>query len=43
MFNAATDSPLNRTDPFQGYKEALEPHLDKEFLKLKNTWKGGKL
>jgi hypothetical protein len=28
---------LNKTDPFPGYHEYLEPHLNKEFLKLRNT------
>jgi Acyl-CoA oxidase len=37
MFKAAIQSPLNKQDPFPGYNEYLEPHLNKEFLKLKNT------
>lgn len=37
MFKAAIQSPLNKQDPFPGYHETLEPHLNKEFLKLRNT------
>lgn len=33
---AAKKSGINRKDPFDGYEEYLKPHLNKDFLKLKN-------
>ena len=36
LFDAAQKSTLNRTDPFDGYKEYLKPHLNHELLKKGN-------
>jgi len=36
LYEAAKKSPLNLRDPFDGYQEHLRPHLDLEFLKLRN-------
>jgi len=36
LFESAQKSVLNLTDPFDGYKEYLQPHLDLEFLKRGN-------
>ncbi|GBG34285.1 Peroxisomal acyl-coenzyme A oxidase 1 [Hondaea fermentalgiana] len=39
LYESARDSPLNQGKgkvPFEGYEEVLAPHLDKEFLKLRN-------
>jgi len=37
LFESAQRSILNQTDPFDGYKEYLRPHLDLELLKKGNT------
>jgi acyl-CoA oxidase len=36
LYSAAQKSDMNRTDPFDGYKEYLQPRLDKEFLQRGN-------
>jgi len=36
LYESAKKSPLNQVDPFEGYKEYLQPHLDREFLKKGN-------
>jgi len=36
LFESAKKSELNIRDPFDGYHEYLRPHLDLEFLKLRN-------
>jgi len=36
LYEAAKKSPMNQTDPFDGYHEYLRPHLDLELLKEKN-------
>ena len=36
LFDSAQKSVLNRTDPFEGYKEHLKPHLNHELLKRGN-------
>ena len=36
LVEAAEKSPLNRTDPFEGYEKVLRPHLDLELLKRGN-------
>jgi len=36
LFDAAQKSVLNQTDPFDGYKEYLRPHLNLELLKRGN-------
>ncbi len=35
LYEGATKSRLNLSQPFQGYKEHLQPHLDIGLLKLK--------
>jgi acyl-CoA oxidase len=35
LLEYARASPLNKNIPFKGYEQVLEPHLDKEFLKLR--------
>jgi len=42
LYETALKAPLNQTDPFDGYKEYLQPHLDLEFLKKGNTVPAGK-
>ena len=37
LYEAATKSRLNRVQPFAGYRAHLRPHLDIDFLKLRNT------
>jgi len=37
LFDTARRSSLNHTDPFDGYKEFLQPHLDRDFLQRGNT------
>lgn len=37
LFDMARRSALNKADPFLGYKEFLQPHLDREFLQRGNT------
>lgn len=37
MFKLAVESPLNKVDPFPGFDETLKPHLNIEFLKLRNS------
>jgi len=36
LYSVALRSPLNQTDPFDGYKEYLQPYLDLDFLKKGN-------
>jgi len=36
LFEAAQRSPLNQSDPFDGYQEYLRPHLNVDFLKQGN-------
>jgi acyl-CoA oxidase len=36
LYETALKAPLNQSDPFDGYKEYLQPHLDLEFLKKGN-------
>lgn len=36
LYEVALKAPLNQQDPFDGYKEYLQPHLDLEFLKKGN-------
>ena len=36
LFEAAKNSSLNQIEPFDGYKEFLQPHLDLELLKRGN-------
>jgi len=36
LYSAALQSPLNQVDPFDGYKETLQPYLDLEFLQRGN-------
>jgi len=36
LYEQALKSPLNQRDPFDGYKENLQPYLDVEFLKKGN-------
>eukprot|EP01118_Nematostelium_gracile_P012697 TRINITY_DN4676_c0_g1_i1.p1 TRINITY_DN4676_c0_g1~~TRINITY_DN4676_c0_g1_i1.p1 ORF type:complete len:1338 (-),score=335.21 TRINITY_DN4676_c0_g1_i1:47-4060(-) len=36
LYSEALESPLNQTDPFDGYQDYLRPHLDLEFLKVGN-------
>jgi acyl-CoA oxidase len=36
LFDSAQKSVLNRSDPFDGYKEHLRPHLNIELLKRGN-------
>jgi acyl-CoA oxidase len=43
LYEQALKSPLNQKDPFDGYKEHLQPHLDLEFLKKGNTVPQSKL
>jgi len=43
LYQSAKKSPLNQTDPFDGYKEYLQPHLDLEFLKRGNKSPNSKL
>eukprot|EP01114_Cavostelium_apophysatum_P005803 TRINITY_DN1697_c0_g1_i1.p1 TRINITY_DN1697_c0_g1~~TRINITY_DN1697_c0_g1_i1.p1 ORF type:complete len:698 (+),score=185.82 TRINITY_DN1697_c0_g1_i1:104-2197(+) len=43
LFESAKNSPLNKTDPFDGYKEYLRPHLNVEFLKQGNSVPSSKL
>lgn len=37
LYRSATNSTLNFQQPFQGYVEFLQPHLDREFLQLRNA------
>ena len=37
LYEGATKSRLNHVQPFQGYKEHLQPNLDLNLLKLKNS------
>jgi len=37
LLESALKSPLNQTEPFEGYAEVLRPYLDLDYLKLKNT------
>jgi len=37
LFESAKKSPLNQSDPFDGYHEYLRPHLDLELLKRGNS------
>lgn len=36
LFEAAEKSRLNRVDPYEGYQESFDKHLNKEFLKHAN-------
>jgi len=36
LYETALKAPLNQKDPFDGYKEYLQPHLDLEFIKKGN-------
>lgn len=36
LYESALRAPLNQRDPFDGYKEYLQPHLSLEFLKNHN-------
>jgi len=38
LLEEARKNPLNLVEPFDGYEEGLKPHLNKEFLKLGNTF-----
>jgi acyl-CoA oxidase len=44
LYEYAVRSELNQKDPFEGYYEHLQPHLDREFLKHGNkVWNKSKL
>lgn len=36
LYESALKAPLNQRDPFDGYKEYLQPHLNSDFLKNTN-------
>merc|ERR1719197_635655 len=36
LYEAALKATLNKTVPFDGYEEVLQPHLDIDFMKLRN-------
>lgn len=36
LYDSAKKSNLNKVDPFDGYDKYLKPHLNIEFLKLRN-------
>lgn len=36
LYQTAVDCRLNYEQPFRGFKEFLQPHLDREFLCLHN-------
>lgn len=38
LLNAARRTPINQSDPFEGYEEHLKPHLDREFLSHHNKY-----
>jgi acyl-CoA oxidase len=43
LFESAQHSSLNKTDPFDGYKDHLQPYLDLPFLKAGNVVPNSKL
>jgi acyl-CoA oxidase len=44
LYEYAIKSELNQSDPFKGYYEHMQPHLDREFLKHGNkVWNQSKL
>jgi len=36
LYESALEAPLNQRDPFDGYKEYLQPYLDLDLLKKGN-------
>jgi acyl-CoA oxidase len=36
LYEHAAHSRLNKEQPFRGYKQYLQPHLDRDFMKLHN-------